>query len=82
MMNNEEYRSNGKQRTYIIQEYLDRPFLYKKRKFDIRCFMLLTTINGRFKGYWYEEGYFRTSCDVFTLNNIENSFIHLTNDAV
>jgi len=44
--------------------------------------MLLTSINGRFKGYWYEEGYFRTSSSTFTLNNVDNTYIHLTNDAV
>lgn len=33
-----------KKRTYIIQEYIDRPFLYNRRKFDIRCYMLLVNI--------------------------------------
>jgi tubulin--tyrosine ligase len=42
-------KKTGK-RTYIVQQYIDRPFLYKKRKFDIRCFILLTRVNGRFKG--------------------------------
>ena len=28
--------STGKARSYIIQKYLDNPFLYNKRKFDIR----------------------------------------------
>ena len=44
--------------------------------------MLLTSINGRFKGYWYEEGYIRTSSVEFTLKDCENNYIHLTNDAV
>lgn len=43
----------GNRRTYILQQYIDRPFLFKKRKFDIRCFMMLTSINGRFKGIIY-----------------------------
>lgn len=30
------YLPNGQHRTYIIQKYLDTPFLYNKRKFDIR----------------------------------------------
>jgi len=30
------YLPNGKTRSYIIQKYLDKPFLYNKRKFDIR----------------------------------------------
>jgi tubulin---tyrosine ligase len=35
-----------------------------------------------FKGYWYSEGYVRTSSREFTLKNLDNRFIHLTNDAV
>lgn len=65
-----------------MQLYLDRPLLYHKRKFDIRCYLLLTSINGILKGYWYQEGYIRTSSKEFTLKNITNKLIHLTNDAV
>ncbi|MFO0131769.1 MAG: hypothetical protein ACK52J_04650 [bacterium] len=32
---------------------MDRPLLYLKRKFDIRCYMLLTSQNCILKGYWY-----------------------------
>jgi len=44
---------NGKNRSSIIQRYL-MPFLYNKRKFDIRCYMLATSIKGQIRGYWYE----------------------------
>jgi tubulin polyglutamylase TTLL1/tubulin monoglycylase TTLL3/8 len=44
--------------------------------------MLLTSINGYLKGYFYEEGYVRTSSQEFTLKNINNKLIHLTNDAI
>ena len=37
------------------------PFLYYKRKFDIRCYVVVTSVNDIIKGYWYEEGYIRTS---------------------
>ena len=39
---------NGHKRSYIIQKYMEKPMLYKNRKFDIRCFTLTTTINGNF----------------------------------
>lgn len=71
-----------KQRTWIVQQYIDNPFLYCKRKFDIRCYVLMTSINGIQKAYWYQEGYIRTSCKEFNLKNIKDKFIHLTNDAV
>ncbi len=53
-------RPNGKHRSYIVQRYL-MPFLYNKRKFDIRCYVLVTSVKGIYKAYWYEEGYIRTS---------------------
>jgi hypothetical protein len=37
---------NGVTRSYIIQKYCERPLLYKNRKFDIRCFVLVTNVNG------------------------------------
>jgi hypothetical protein len=58
------------------------PLLYNKRKFDIRCYILVTSINSILKTYWYEEGYIRTSSKDFTLKNLKNRFVHLTNDAV
>lgn len=51
----------GRPRTHIIQEYI-MPFLYQKRKFDIRCYILITSVNGIQKGYWYQDGYIRTAC--------------------
>lgn len=34
------------------------------------------------KGYWYEEGYIRTSGKAFSLDNLASRMVHLTNDAV
>lgn len=47
--------------TYIIQKYLIDPFLYNGRKFDIRHYFMLTSVNGLIKAYWYKDGYIRTS---------------------
>lgn len=68
--------------TCIIQKYIDRPLLINKRKFDIRCFALLTSVNSNLQGYFYTEGYIRTSSKEFSIKNLENKFIHLTNDAI
>lgn len=73
---------NGQKRTYIIQKYMEKPLLYKGRKFDIRTFSMMCSINGNLQGYWYSDGYLRTSCKEFTLKNVSNRFVHLTNDAV
>ena len=81
IVNTKGVRANGKPRSHIIQRYL-MPFLYNKRKFDIRCYVLVTSRNGNIRGYWYEEGYIRTASKEFTTKNLKNRAIHLTNDAV
>lgn len=67
--------------TYIVQRYLDRPYLINKRKFDLRLYALITSVNSCMQGYYYSEGYLRTSSKDFSLTNM-NRMIHLTNDAV
>lgn len=81
IIKSETVDSQGRQRTHILQEYI-LPFLYNKRKFDIRSYVLLTSVNGINKGYWFQEGYIRTACKDFNFKNLSNKFIHLTNDAV
>lgn len=66
---------------FIIQRYL-MPLLYNKRKFDIRCYLLVTAVNGHLRAYWYEEGYCRTASKIFSAKNLKNKYIHLTNDAI
>lgn len=52
---------DGTLKTFIVQEYIQKPFLYHKRKFDIRHYILATVVNGTYKGYWFKRGYIRTS---------------------
>lgn len=61
IMKAERHHDNGSEKTFIVQLYIDRPFLYKKRKFDIRHFLMISQLNGVFKAYWYKEGYLRTT---------------------
>ena len=72
----------GKDSSHIIQKYIDNPLLIHRRKFDFRVFALVTSINKTLKGYFYEDGYIRTSSLEFDLNDLSNKFIHLTNDAI
>ena len=73
---------SGQKRTFILQKYIETPLLIHKRKFDIRCYGLLTAINTIVQGYYYKEGYLRTSSKEFSLKDVENRLIHLTNDAI
>ena len=67
--------------TFIIQKYIESPLLIKGRKFDIRMWVLVT---HEFDCYLFKEGYLRTSSSQFSIdpNNIDNKFVHLTNNAV
>jgi hypothetical protein len=53
-----------------------------QRKFDIRCFGMLTLVNQSLKGFTYDDGYLRTSSRLFKRDQLGNRLIHLTNDAV
>jgi hypothetical protein len=55
--------------------------LYNRRKFDIRHYMMISNLYGVMRGYWYTEGYIRTSGYEFDITNFERE-VHLTNDAV
>lgn len=61
---------------------MSNPLLIKKRKFDIRSYAVLTSINGNLKGYVYEEGYLRTAASKFSLENLDDPYAHLTNEAI
>ena len=37
---------------------------------------------GLLRGYFYEEGYMRTSCKEYSRDKLDNKFVHLTNDAI
>ncbi len=80
-MKYKKFHKNGELKTYIVQKYL-KPFLYNSRKFDIRHYLLITSVNGIIKGYWYKSGYIRTSSEKFDMDELDNEFIHLTNDAI
>ena len=61
---------------YIVQKYIERPLLYKGRKFDIR---VLAVIDNEKNLWLYKPCYLRTSSAVYTLDN-QSKFIHLTNN--
>ena len=69
-------------RTWIVQKYIEKPLLFEGRKFDIRVFALITSINGQYMVYLYKDCYFRTSAKEFTLEDLKTVGVHLTNDAI
>jgi len=45
-------------------------------------FAVLSSTNSQMKGYVYSDGYLRTSSREFSLDNLSERFVHLTNDAI
>jgi tubulin---tyrosine ligase len=54
IMKAEKKHNDGSEKTFIVQLYIDRPFLYKKRKFDIRHYLMVTQLHGVFKAFWFK----------------------------
>ena len=43
---------------------------------------MISTNNQKIRGYWYQDGYVRTSSYLWNLDDITDQEIHLTNDAI
>ena len=67
----------------VVQEYLDRPFLINKLKFDLRLYVLLTSVRP-LRLYLYQEGLGRFATKEYSsdLADIADRFIHITNFSV
>jgi hypothetical protein len=67
--------------SFIIQKYIERPMLIESRKFDVRVWVLLS---HELDCFFFKEGYLRTSSSAYEIdpNNVDNKFVHLTNNAV
>ena len=62
----------------VVQVYIEKPFLYKTRKFDIRIWAAVT---DDFRIFVHKHGYLRTSSNEYDLKT-DNSNIHLTNQCL
>ncbi|NXG38180.1 TTLL9 polyglutamylase, partial [Dromaius novaehollandiae] len=66
---------------YVAQRYIENPYLIGGRKFDLRVYVLVTSYIP-LKAWLYRDGFARFSNTRFTLNSIDDHYIHLTNVAV
>lgn len=74
-------RDNVTRAPFILQKYIESPYLLDNRKFDIRMWVLVTQ---DLVSYVYKEGYLRTASEGFTLDRdrLKRNYVHLTNNAV
>uniref|UniRef100_A0A0A9XDB2 Putative beta-tubulin polyglutamylase n=1 Tax=Lygus hesperus TaxID=30085 RepID=A0A0A9XDB2_LYGHE len=69
---------------YIVQEYIARPMLVEGRKFDLRVYVLLTSIRHP-SIFLFNDGLVRISAASYeppTETNAKNTCMHLTNYAI
>ena len=64
----------------IVQEYISNPLLIDDLKFDIRIYVLMTSIDP-LKLYIFEDDLVRFSTEKYSnrMEDLANIFIHLTN---
>lgn len=65
--------------SFVLQRYISSPFLFDGRKFDIRSWAMLDV---DYHVYLYRHSVCRTSCAPFQMNDLEDTFAHLTNHCI
>jgi hypothetical protein len=70
-----------RQDAYVVQRYIENPYLIGGRKFDIRFYVLVTSYNP-LVAWVYREGFSRFSAGQFSLDALQDVYIHLTNVAI
>ena len=66
-----------------VQKYIKQPLLINNLKFDIRVYLLVTSVEP-LRVYIYEEGLARFATEEYTTDpaQVSNNFIHLTNFSI
>ena len=75
------FHLKSKDSCWIIQKYIENPFLYQGRKLDMRQWVMVTDWNP-LTVWFYDECYVRLSSSQYCKDNLKNRFSHLTNTIV
>ncbi|XRA99197.1 tubulin polyglutamylase TTLL1 [Pycnococcus provasolii] len=69
--------------TYVVSAYIDNPLLVGGRKFDLRVYVAVLSFRP-LKAYIARKGFARFCGAKYTndVSDLDNSFVHLTNNAV
>jgi len=66
---------------WLVQEYLDQPHLFDGRKYVLRCYLLISSIEP-LKVYLYKGGFVKLASERYSKDNFDNLYAHLTNPDV
>ncbi|XP_015850332.1 putative tubulin polyglutamylase TTLL2 isoform X2 [Peromyscus maniculatus bairdii] len=67
--------------TYVVQKYICNPLLVGRYKCDLRIYVCVTGFKP-LTIYVYKEGLVRFATEKFDLQNLQDSYAHLTNSSI
>lgn len=70
-----------KEGQWVMQKYIECPLLVKKKKFDIRQWVLVTSWNP-LTAWFYDKCYLRFGVEDYSIDDLKNKFVHLTNNSI
>ena len=79
-----EDMNNKPGKKYVVQRYMDRPYLIEGLKFDMRIYCLVYGVNP-LRVFVFREGLARFATEKYTApqkGNLNHLFMHLTNYAI
>jgi len=65
----------------VVQKYIENPLIINKRKFDIRQWVLVTSLNPLTIWMW-KEPYLRFGAEDYIMDDLNNIYSHLTNNSI
>ena len=65
----------------IVQKYIENPLVIDRRKFDIRQWVLVTSLNPLII-YMWKEPYLRFGAEDYIMDDLNNIYSHLTNNSI
>jgi hypothetical protein len=63
---------------WLVQEYLDRPHLLDGRKYVLRLYLLIASIEP-LRVYLYRDGFVKLASEPYSAGDFDNLYAHLTN---
>eukprot|EP01080_Neovahlkampfia_damariscottae_P010359 gene10359-2888_t len=65
----------------VVSKYIQNPLLISKKKFDFRVYILITSFDPM-SVYLYDDGLVRFASEEYSMNDISNNFVHITNNSL